>query len=70
MRLAIMGAVTLAALGLTGCASTSQEQVLGNLEHCERSYIGQVGGLLPPAVSVSIRCSPKPFGVPLAPATP
>jgi hypothetical protein len=65
--LAVWGAVVLAALGLSGCASTSQEAVLGNLEHCSRQYIGAVGGLLPPSVSVSINCPPKPYAEPAAP---
>lgn len=69
MRLVLGAAVV--ALGLSGCATASQEAVLGNLEHCDRTYIGAVGGVLPPSVSVSIRCPPKPYDVPApAPAAP
>jgi hypothetical protein len=70
VRLIALGVVVATALGLSGCASTSQEQVLGNLEHCERTYMGQIGGVLPPSVSVSIRCNAKPFEVPKVEPTP
>jgi hypothetical protein len=70
MRAIVVGAVLAAALGLTGCATASQEAVLGNLEHCDRTYIGQVGGVLPPSVSVSIRCNPRPYDAPAPQAEP
>jgi hypothetical protein len=56
-----------AALSLGACASmpgvgaknTFGEGVLGNLQHCSRTYIGNVG--LGSNLSVTITCEPKPF---------
>lgn len=65
MRLLIIGA---AALALASCGTTGlprnpdgTSQVLTNLEHCSRTYIGSIGGIVPAAVSVSITCEPRPY---------
>lgn len=48
-----------------GCATLSGANgsdataaLLANLRGCERTYIGSLAGLGPPAASVSIRCQP------------
>jgi hypothetical protein len=50
----------------TGCSTLSgvgggdaTAALLANLRGCERTYIGSLAGLGPPAASVSIRCQPE-----------
>lgn len=63
LAVALAGAVM-----LSGCASLGNANgeataaLLANLRGCERSYIGTLGGLAPPAASLSIRCAPDVSG--------
>lgn len=54
-----------ASLGLTACQSTTSAEtaakVLGNLEHCERTYIASIGGFGVPAGSLNIRCPARAY---------
>lgn len=70
-KIALLAAVA-ASLALTGCAAGLSggakglgEQALGNLEHCDRTYIGNAG--LGASLSVNITCKAKPFDAPLVP---
>lgn len=66
MKSLILAAGLAAAVALGGCGTAGlsarnpdgTSQLLSNLENCTRNYIGTVGGVLPPAVSVSITCQP------------
>lgn len=66
-----MRIIALAALcvALTGCASNggTTQQLLQNLQGCERTYQGSIGGLgLGQGIAVTIRCEPNQ-GQPEAP---
>ena len=59
-----MRTLALAALcvALTGCASngSTASQLLSNLQGCERTYQGNIGGLgLGQGIAVTIRCEPN-----------
>lgn len=59
-----MRIIALAALcaALTGCASSggTTQQLLQNLQGCERTYQGNIGGLgLGQGIAVTIRCEPN-----------
>lgn len=68
----------LALASLTACASLpgspggadATAKLLENLRHCERNYIGSLGGLAPPNASVSIRCPAEPYAKPGEPSDP
>lgn len=67
ISLALAAIVAMASIALSGCStlggdSRFGEAALGNLEHCDRTYIGTagVGGSL----SVTIKCPPKPYEAP------
>lgn len=56
-------AILAACVALSGCAATTQEKVLTNLEGCKRIYKGAVqGGVLGGGFigSVDVTCDPKP----------
>lgn len=62
--LTLVGAA-LAALSLSACAGQSNVglKLLSNLEGCERTYQGEIGGLSltgARGLSVTIRCEPRP----------
>lgn len=59
MRTAIL--IVAVAFVLTGCASNSgtTSQLLANLQGCERTYQGNIGGLgFAQGIAVTIRCEP------------
>lgn len=51
---------------LSGCASSPDlaKVALGNLEHCERTYVAVLGGLGTNGGSLNIRCPAKPYPEP------
>jgi starvation-inducible outer membrane lipoprotein len=65
LKLALAG---LALLSLSACASlpgggqdsAATAKLLENLRHCDRTYIGSLGGLAPPVAQVSIKCAAQP----------
>jgi hypothetical protein len=67
-HLTLAVALAAAALSLGACASVggaggaeTTTQLLQNLRHCERTYIGGLGGLAPPNASVAISCPAEPY---------
>jgi hypothetical protein len=60
MRLIALAGLCLA---LSACASNggTASQLLSNLQGCERTYQGNIGGLgLGQGIAVTIRCEPQP----------
>lgn len=51
-----------AALALSGCANSGAlgEKALGNLQYCDRHYIGNAGAMTA-NLAVDIQCHAKPF---------
>lgn len=67
-RIVLCAAVLLAALSTGACASlpgatdtAAAPAVLGNLQHCKRTYQASIGGLGVPGGSLYIECPAKPF---------
>lgn len=60
IRIWFMGLFMALSMGLASCSTLGAagmgEQVLGNLEFCERSYTASLGGLTPPVGSLHISC--------------
>jgi hypothetical protein len=61
------GCASLARLSGGGADGDAAAALLANLRGCERSYIGTLGGLAPPAASLSIRCAADFSAQPLSP---
>ncbi|MFN3573639.1 MAG: hypothetical protein ACK4TR_08940 [Phenylobacterium sp.] len=69
LRLTITAIVAALALVLSGCATNPQtaDLLLSNLQGCERTYQGSLGGI--PGtnkVSVTITCQPSSAKLPVA----
>lgn len=63
MRVLILAALALplAACGTLNGGGETNTQLLQNLRHCQRDYIGAIGGLMAPSASVSIHCPAEPY---------
>lgn len=59
-----------AAVALSGCANSGAlgEKALGNLQYCDRHYIGNAGAMTA-NLAVDIQCHAKPFDNGFIPST-